>query len=87
MTRFEDRLARVEAELDAVPRVRPRGCRPGIRFDFDVELAHASRCRSKECARRDAFLNPRSEQHRERMASLIRAELARRECEGNVEEA
>ena len=87
MTRFEDRLARVEAELDAVPRVRPRGCRPGIRFDFDVELAHASRCRSKECARRDAFLNPRSDEHRKRLASLIRDELARREAEGNLEEA
>jgi hypothetical protein len=81
VVRLADRLARVEAAVAARARVHPSGCRPGVDFDFERELEHVLSCRVADCARRQEFFYPRSEEHRQRLAELIHAELARRAAE------
>ena len=80
MARIEDRLARLEQEVAALPRARPHGCQPGRTFDVVQELLHDRTCRAENCARRRRFI-AMSDVWRPQLGALVAAEMARRQAE------
>jgi hypothetical protein len=83
MAKIEDRLTQLEEKVNALPRTHPRGCQLGRTFDPVRELLHVTTCPAEDCPRRDRF-NRSSPEERAPLRAAIRAELARREAEGDA---
>jgi hypothetical protein len=83
VAKIESRLTKLEEMVNALPRTHPRGCQLGRTFDPVEELLHVETCHDEDCPRRDRF-HRLSREERAPIRAAIRAELEKREAEGNA---